>query len=82
MSMKEITLISLQVGDESYKSFIAEKNGILSSLARRAKVSTMLFFLVIEKPIYLTFKRQFQGFWHSNIYACCNKPVLIPHMKC
>ncbi|CAD5193379.1 alanine aminotransferase 2-like [Musa acuminata AAA Group] len=26
-----------KVGDESYKSFIAEKNGILSSLARRAK---------------------------------------------
>lgn len=28
----------LQVGDESYDSYIAEKDGILSSLARRAKV--------------------------------------------
>mgnify|MGYP003703585029 CR=1 FL=1 len=27
-----------QVGDESYESYYAEKDGILSSLARRAKV--------------------------------------------
>lgn len=31
----------LQVGDESYESYIAEKDGILLSLARRAKVSRM-----------------------------------------
>lgn len=29
----------LQVGDESYDSFMAEKENILASLARRAKVS-------------------------------------------
>lgn len=29
----------MQVGDESYESYSAEKEGILSSLARRAKVS-------------------------------------------
>lgn len=28
----------LQVGDESFESFSAEKDGILKSLARRAKV--------------------------------------------
>lgn len=31
-----------QVGEESYESYIAEKEGILSSLARRAKVSCIL----------------------------------------
>lgn len=30
--------IMLQVGDESFESFSAEKDGILKSLARRAKV--------------------------------------------
>ncbi|GMQ01718.1 hypothetical protein CsSME_00048261 [Camellia sinensis var. sinensis] len=29
-----------QVGDESYDSYYAEKDGILSSLARHAKVGT------------------------------------------
>jgi len=29
----------VQVGDESYESFMAEKTNILESLARRAKVS-------------------------------------------
>ena len=33
-------LMPLQEGDESYESFIAEKDGILQSLARRAKVSS------------------------------------------
>lgn len=28
----------MQVGDESYESYCAEKEGILTSLARRAKV--------------------------------------------
>lgn len=28
-----------QPGDDSYESYTAEKNGILSSLAKRAKVS-------------------------------------------
>ena len=31
--------MKFQVGDESYESFIAEKDGILQSLARRAQVS-------------------------------------------
>lgn len=30
----------LQVGDESYESYCAERDGILSSLARRAKVNS------------------------------------------
>jgi hypothetical protein len=33
----------LQVGDESYASYKAEKDGILESLARRAKVSLVAF---------------------------------------
>jgi alanine transaminase len=32
----------MQVGDESYESYSAEKDGILSSLKRRAKVGSML----------------------------------------
>lgn len=31
----------MQVGDESFESYCAEKDGILSSLARRAKVSKL-----------------------------------------
>lgn len=31
----------MQVGEESYESYSAEKDGILSSLARRAKVGSM-----------------------------------------
>lgn len=31
----------MQVGDKSYKSYCAEKEGILASLARRAKVSQL-----------------------------------------
>lgn len=30
----------MQVGDESYESYVAERDGILSSLARRAKVGS------------------------------------------
>lgn len=33
----------MQVGDESYESYTAEKDGILSSLARRAKVSSKIY---------------------------------------
>jgi hypothetical protein len=33
----------LQVGDESYASYKAEKDGILESLARRAKVRLVAF---------------------------------------
>jgi hypothetical protein len=32
----------MQVGDESYESYCGEKEGILSSLARRAKVGSFL----------------------------------------
>ena len=35
----------LQVGDESYASYKAEKNAILQSLARRAKVRLVAFLL-------------------------------------
>lgn len=40
----------MQVGDESYESYMAEKGGILSSLASRAKVSYMA---IIFKGILL-----------------------------
>lgn len=33
-----ILILCMQVGDESYDSYFAEKDKILSSLARRAKV--------------------------------------------
>ena len=35
----------LQVGDESYASYKAEKDAILQSLARRAKVRLVAFLL-------------------------------------
>lgn len=34
----------MQVGDESYESYCAERDGILSSLARRAKVGSITLF--------------------------------------
>lgn len=34
-------ILYMQVGDESFESYSAEKDGILSSLARRAKVSKL-----------------------------------------
>lgn len=34
-------VLYMQVGDESFDSYSAEKDGILSSLARRAKVSKL-----------------------------------------
>lgn len=37
----------MQVGDESYESYTAERDEILSSLARRAKVSLFLESLTI-----------------------------------
>jgi hypothetical protein len=37
--------MNLQVGDESYESYMAEKDGILQSLARRAKVFFFIFLL-------------------------------------
>lgn len=39
--MSDLHELCVQVGDESYESYSAEKDGILSSLARRAKVSSM-----------------------------------------
>jgi hypothetical protein len=38
--MKAVTknLVPPQAGDESFESFMSERDGILSSLARRAKV--------------------------------------------
>lgn len=38
MLLHLIRLFIEQVGDESYESYTAERDGILSSLARRAKV--------------------------------------------
>jgi len=40
----------LQVGDESYEPFMAEKGAILSSLTTRAKVSYLAILLYIMKP--------------------------------
>lgn len=36
-------ILYMQVGDESFESYSAEKDGILSSLARRAKVSKLMY---------------------------------------
>ena len=44
--MSDLHELCVQVGDESYESYSAEKDGILSSLARRAKVSSM------QQPIW------------------------------
>lgn len=35
----------MQAGEESYENFIKERDGILSSLARRAKVSFLLLYI-------------------------------------
>lgn len=49
---KVIQVLYVQVGDASYESFTAEKNGILSSLARRAQVSLSNHFKFNISPDY------------------------------
>ena len=49
-------ILYMQVGDESFESYSAEKDGILSSLERRAKVSKLtrtINFWVGDEYIYI-----------------------------
>lgn len=52
----------LQVGDESYESYSAEREGILSSLAIRAKVSGMKQYKNVTK---------YSGVIHVHISQLC-----------